>query len=85
MRAGYLDDETIPVEEANPIEKDVQIMLLAEWNPALSISEFYRQWGKLTIHIDYNDTAYEKKFDEPEVKAMIVQDIPNADRIFGHA
>jgi hypothetical protein len=83
MRAGYLDDETIPLDEANPVAKDIQIMLLVKWNPALSLSEFYRQWGKMTIHIEYNDTVYEKKLDETDVKNLIVQDIPNADRILG--
>jgi hypothetical protein len=60
MRAGYLDDETIPLDEANPVAKDIQIMLLVEWNPALSLSEFYRQWGKMTIHIEYSDPSTRK-------------------------
>jgi hypothetical protein len=35
-------------------------MLLVEWNPALSLSEFYRQWGKMTIHIEYSDPSTRK-------------------------
>jgi hypothetical protein len=80
-RAGYLDAETYALNEVNPIPPGVQIALYAEWTPPLPVSDFFRQWGKMTIHVDYDDTFWEKTLDENKVRDIIVQDIPNADLV----
>jgi hypothetical protein len=80
-RPGNLDAETYDLDQINPIPPGAQIALFADWTPALSVSEFFRQWGKMTIHIDYGDTFWEKVLDENQIRDFIVQDIPNADLV----
>jgi hypothetical protein len=82
-RPGYLTAETLPVNEVNPIPPSAQIWLMTEWKPPISATEFYREWGKLTLHIEYADVVINKDYSEEQVKSIMAQDLPGADLLLG--
>ena len=80
---GRLDGENIPVDQTNPIPAGARIQLVAEWKPSLQLLEFYNQWGKINMQIDYNDTHYKRSFDDEHMKMALTRDIVGADLLLG--
>ena len=80
-RPGVLDAGPIPLDQLNPIPPGAQFALMVEWNPALSVSDFVNQWGRMRFRITYDDRVFEKTLNESQIKEIILQDISGSDLI----
>lgn len=61
------------------VPADAPVQLDAIFEPALSIKDFFNEWGKFRFIVVYEDgTRFEHEFDESHVRARLQQMAPNA-------
>jgi len=61
------------------VPADAPVQLDAIFEPALSIKDFFNEWGKFRFVVVYEDgTRFEHEFDESHVRARVQQMAPNA-------
>jgi hypothetical protein len=82
-RPGYLESDKLSLNQVNPIPPGAQIQLVIQFNPALPVATFYNTWGITKLRVEYDDTNYERQFNEDSIKSDIVRDIVGADLILG--
>lgn len=66
------------ISEINPIPPGASVDLIVEWKEAyaLPIKEFLNYWGKIYLRIEYDQTIYEKLYDEDYLYRKAASEFP---------